>query len=131
MIVIACYLVLSRVPFIHNFSSVTPLFSDHTSDTGVSENNRVTLSKSWTKGTLDRNKTTHNSSFSGYPKYARQFGNHAPHKLMWDALFPNGWRICLLGNVNPIEFYDIMQLRIKQIFIVNFRRRERHTLHST
>jgi hypothetical protein len=47
----ACSLILTRVPFIRNFSSITLLFSDHTSDTGVMENNRVTLSKSQTEGT--------------------------------------------------------------------------------
>jgi hypothetical protein len=35
------------------------------------------------------------------------------------------------GDVNPIEFYDMIQLCIMQNLIVNFRRRERHTLLST
>jgi hypothetical protein len=35
------------------------------------------------------------------------------------------------GDVNPIQFYDIMQLRTMKNMIVNFRRRERHTLLST
>jgi hypothetical protein len=43
---VACYLVLARVPSIRNFDSITLLFSNHTLDIGVKENNRVTLSKS-------------------------------------------------------------------------------------
>jgi hypothetical protein len=48
MIVVVFYLVLSHVPFVHDFDSITMLFSNHTLDTdiGVPENNRVTLSKS-------------------------------------------------------------------------------------
>jgi hypothetical protein len=33
-----------------------------------------------------------------------------------------------LGDINHIQFYDMMQLCIKQNFIFNFRRRESHTL---
>jgi hypothetical protein len=39
-------LVLARVTFVHNFGSITPMFSDHMPDTGVPENNIVLLSKS-------------------------------------------------------------------------------------
>jgi hypothetical protein len=46
LLIVACYLVLSHVPFIHDFDNITPLFSDHMPGTGVSENNRVMLSKS-------------------------------------------------------------------------------------
>jgi predicted ThiF/HesA family dinucleotide-utilizing enzyme len=64
MATIACYLVLSRVHFIHDFDNITPLFSDHMSDIVVPENNRVMLSKSQTEGTRDRNQTTHNGHHS-------------------------------------------------------------------
>jgi hypothetical protein len=57
MMTIACYLVMSRVPSVHDFTSITELFSNHMPDTSVSENNRVTLSKSRTEGTRDRNQT--------------------------------------------------------------------------
>jgi hypothetical protein len=46
MAVIVCSLVLAHVPSIHNFDSITLLFSDHMLDIGVKENNGVTLSKS-------------------------------------------------------------------------------------
>jgi hypothetical protein len=39
MVVIACSLVLARVPSIHNFDSITLMFSDHMLDIGVKENN--------------------------------------------------------------------------------------------
>jgi hypothetical protein len=39
----------SHVSFVHNFDSITPLFSDHTYNIGVTENNGVTLSKLWMK----------------------------------------------------------------------------------
>jgi hypothetical protein len=64
MMIVACYLVLSRVPFVHDFGSITPLFSDHTPNTGVPENNKVTLSKSRREGTRDRNQTTRNNRHS-------------------------------------------------------------------
>jgi hypothetical protein len=51
MAVITCSLVLARVPSIRNFDSIILLFSDHTPDIGVTENNGVTLSKSRTEGT--------------------------------------------------------------------------------
>jgi hypothetical protein len=51
MVVVACSLVLARVPFIHDFDSITLLFSDHTLNIGVKENNGVMLSKSRMKGT--------------------------------------------------------------------------------
>jgi hypothetical protein len=51
MAVIACSLVLARVPSIRNFGSITPLFFDYTPDIGVTENNRVMLSKSRMEGT--------------------------------------------------------------------------------
>jgi hypothetical protein len=51
MMVIAYSLVLARVPSIRNFGSITLLFSDHTSDIDVMENNGVTLSKSRAEGT--------------------------------------------------------------------------------
>jgi hypothetical protein len=60
MMAIACYLVLARVPSIHDFDIITPLFSDHTPNTDVLENNRVTLQKSRTEGTRDRNQITRN-----------------------------------------------------------------------
>jgi hypothetical protein len=46
MTTIACYLVLSHVPSIHDFDNITPLFSDHMPDIGVPKNNRVAMSKS-------------------------------------------------------------------------------------
>jgi hypothetical protein len=46
MTIVACYVVLTRLPSIHDFDNITLLFSDHTPDTSVLENNRVTLSKS-------------------------------------------------------------------------------------
>jgi hypothetical protein len=46
MVAVACSLVLARVPFIHNFGSITLLFSDHKPDIGVTENNGVMLLKS-------------------------------------------------------------------------------------
>jgi hypothetical protein len=49
MMTIVCYLVLTHVPFIHNFSSIIMLSFDHIPDTGVPENNRFMLSKSQTK----------------------------------------------------------------------------------
>jgi hypothetical protein len=49
MMTIACYLVLTHVPFIHNFGSITTLSFDHIPDTGVPKNNRFMLSKSQTK----------------------------------------------------------------------------------
>jgi hypothetical protein len=55
MVVVACSLVLARVPSVHNFGSITVLFFDHTSDIGVTENNGVTLSKLQTEGTRVRN----------------------------------------------------------------------------
>jgi hypothetical protein len=55
MVVVACALVLARVPSVCNFGSITLLFSNHTSDIGVTENNGVTFSKSWTVGTQVRN----------------------------------------------------------------------------
>ena len=39
------------VYFVHNFGSVTLLFSDHTPNISVSENNKFTLLKSWMKDT--------------------------------------------------------------------------------
>jgi hypothetical protein len=51
MMVIACSLVLARVPSIRNFDSITLLFSDHTFDIDVTKNNVVTLSKSQMEGT--------------------------------------------------------------------------------
>jgi hypothetical protein len=49
MAVIVYSLVLARVPSVRNFDSITLLFSDHTLDIGVKENNGVTLSKSLTE----------------------------------------------------------------------------------
>jgi hypothetical protein len=68
MVVVACSLVLARVPSIHNFDSITLLFSDHTLDIGVKENNGVTLSKSRMKGTRVRNQICmQQPPFSSYP----------------------------------------------------------------
>jgi hypothetical protein len=65
MMIVVCYLVLSRVPFIHDFDSMTLLFSNHTFVTGVPENNRVTLSKSQIEGTRDINQMiAHNDRYS-------------------------------------------------------------------
>jgi hypothetical protein len=36
---------LTRVFYVRDFGTITPLFSDHTGDIGVPENNRVALSK--------------------------------------------------------------------------------------
>jgi hypothetical protein len=46
MEVVACSLVLAHVSSICNFGSITPLFSDHMPNIGVTESNGVTLSKS-------------------------------------------------------------------------------------
>jgi predicted ThiF/HesA family dinucleotide-utilizing enzyme len=46
MMIVAYYLVLSHVPYVHDFDNITPLSSDHMADTYVSENNRVMMSKS-------------------------------------------------------------------------------------
>jgi hypothetical protein len=46
MVVVACSLVLARVPSIHNFDSITLLFSDQKFDIGVKETNGVALLKS-------------------------------------------------------------------------------------
>jgi hypothetical protein len=44
---------------------MTPLFSEHTPDTGVPENNKVTLLKSQTEDTREtRNQTTRNGRHS-------------------------------------------------------------------
>jgi hypothetical protein len=64
MMTIVCYLVLSRIPSIHDFYSIIMLFSDHMLDAGVLENNRVTLSKSRMEGTRDINQATCNSRHS-------------------------------------------------------------------
>jgi hypothetical protein len=64
MTIIVCYLVLACVPSIHDFDSIISLFSDHMGDTGVLENNRVTLLKSQAECTQDRNQITCNSHHS-------------------------------------------------------------------
>jgi hypothetical protein len=46
MMTLACYLVLSHIHSIHDFGSITLLFSNHMSNTDVLENNRVILLKS-------------------------------------------------------------------------------------
>jgi hypothetical protein len=46
MMIVVCYLVLSHVPSVHGFDSITPHFFNHMSDTSVLENNKVMLSKS-------------------------------------------------------------------------------------
>jgi cell shape-determining protein MreC len=46
MMVVVCSLVLACVRFVHNFDSITLLFSDHTLNIGVKENNGVTGLKS-------------------------------------------------------------------------------------
>jgi hypothetical protein len=43
----------SHVSFIRDFASITPLFSEQTSNIDVTENNRVTLLKSRTKDTQE------------------------------------------------------------------------------
>jgi hypothetical protein len=43
MAVIVYSLVLTRVPSVRNFGSITLLFSDHTLDIGVKENNGVNI----------------------------------------------------------------------------------------
>jgi hypothetical protein len=68
MVVVACSLVLAHVPSVHNFDSITLLFSDHTLDIGVKENKGVTLSKSQMEGTRVRNKICmQRPPFSGCP----------------------------------------------------------------
>jgi hypothetical protein len=55
----------SRVSSIRDFDSITLLFFEHTPDTSVSENNRVTLSKSRTEDTREsENQITCNSRHS-------------------------------------------------------------------
>jgi hypothetical protein len=44
---------LAYVPSVGGFDSITLLFSDHTSDIGVLENNMITLLKSWMKDTQE------------------------------------------------------------------------------
>jgi hypothetical protein len=51
MVGIPCSLVLAYVSSVHDFGSITPLFSDHMPDIGVTENNGVMLSNSRTEGT--------------------------------------------------------------------------------
>jgi hypothetical protein len=60
MMIVVYYMILSHVPYVHDLDSITPLFSDHMPDTGVSENNRVILLKSRTECTRDRNQITRN-----------------------------------------------------------------------
>jgi hypothetical protein len=68
MAVVTCSLVLARVPVIRDFDSITLLFSDHTLDIGVKENNGVTLSKSRMEGTRVRNQICmQRLPFSGFP----------------------------------------------------------------
>jgi hypothetical protein len=55
MAAIACSLVQAHVPSVHNFDSITMMFSDHMPDIGVTENNGVMLSKSQMEGTRVRN----------------------------------------------------------------------------
>jgi hypothetical protein len=55
--IVVCYLVLSHVPSVHDFDSITPHFFNHMSDTSVLENNKVMLSKSRMEGTQDRNQS--------------------------------------------------------------------------
>jgi hypothetical protein len=43
----------SRVSSVRDFGSITPLFFEHTPDTGVPENNMVKLSKSQTEDTRE------------------------------------------------------------------------------
>jgi hypothetical protein len=38
MVIVVCSLVLARVPSVHDFNSITSLFSDHTPDINVMEN---------------------------------------------------------------------------------------------
>jgi hypothetical protein len=81
MMAIACYLVLARVPSIHDFDIITPLFSDHTPNTDVLENNSYTAEITNGRYTRQKPNNTQRSSFLGYPKYAGQLGNHTSHKL--------------------------------------------------
>jgi hypothetical protein len=48
----------------NDFDNITPLFFNHTPDIGVPENNRVTLLKSQTDDTWDRNQTIRNGHHS-------------------------------------------------------------------
>jgi hypothetical protein len=79
-VVVACSLVLARVPSIRDFDSITPLFSNHTSDIGVTENNRVTLSKSRMEDTQVRNQIwMHRPPFSVIQM--GKFENDASHNI--------------------------------------------------
>ena len=62
---------------------------------------------------------TQQSSFSSCPKNAGQFGNHAPHKLMWDALFPNGWRIGSLNILKHVTYMNIIIQTSDHILYMN------------
>jgi hypothetical protein len=64
MLNVVCYLILSRVPSVHDFDNITLFFSDHMPDTDVSKNNRVALSKSRMECTRDRNQITCNDHHS-------------------------------------------------------------------
>jgi hypothetical protein len=68
MMVVACFLILVRVPSVRNLDSITLLIYDHMLDIGVKENNGVTLSKSLMEGTRVRNQICmQQPSFLGYP----------------------------------------------------------------
>jgi hypothetical protein len=82
MMVIACSLVLACVPSIRDFSSITPLFSDHMAAIGVTENNGVTLSQNHERKVHEpETKYARNSHYSQIVQM-RQFENDAPHNLI-------------------------------------------------
>jgi hypothetical protein len=64
MMIVARYLVLAHVPSVNDFDSIILLFFDNKLDTGVLDKNRVTLSKSQTKCTRERNQMTRNGRHS-------------------------------------------------------------------
>jgi hypothetical protein len=54
---------LPYVSSVHDFDSITPLFSDHMPYIGVSEN-KVTLTKSRMKDTQSKHQITHDGRYS-------------------------------------------------------------------
>jgi hypothetical protein len=68
MVLVACSLVLARVPSIHDFDSITPVLSNHMLDIGVTENTGVTVLKSRMEDTQVRNQISMQwLPFSVYP----------------------------------------------------------------
>jgi cell shape-determining protein MreC len=81
MVVVAYSLILARVPSVRNFDSITLLFSDHTLDISVKENNGVSCRNHEWKVHESETKYARNSRHSQAIQTG-QFRNDAPHNLM-------------------------------------------------